>query len=72
MFIDDALSTNVQERPTCMTFPNPRETEPVLELEKRTSRLLLALVRLKAGVVYPMYTAPVVFKIILSGSGGVV
>ena len=39
MFIDDALSTNVQERPTCMTFPNPRETEPVLELEKRTSRL---------------------------------
>ena len=48
---------------TCMTFPNPRETEPVLELEKRTSRLLLALVRLKAGVlVYPMYTAPVVFS----------
>ena len=57
---------------TSMTFPNPRETEPVLELEKRTSRLLLALARLKAGVVYPMYTAPVVFKTILSGCGGVV
>lgn len=38
-----------------ITFPNPRETEPVLELEQRTSRTLASAQRwleLQAGVRY--------------------
>lgn len=64
--IDDALTLfrNGLATYTCMTFPTPRETEPALELEKRTPRL-------QAGVVRCSEPYTTVFKSIPSGCGGV-